>query len=362
LLATYNEFVGYRPAVPSPVQRDPDETAATIAEWLGGVIPDAPDLIVTKVHVPPSSGFSGETLLVDAEWGGDAHPLVIRVAPTTYTVFLDPDFEAQYRTMRILSERTDVPMPEMLAFEPDPKWLGSPFSLMKRVEGDAAPDAPAYTEEGWIVDAAPAQQAQLYDSGLRAMTQVHNTDWKALGLEFLDRDEFDYLERYYAWADAEANEENPVMESAMAWIRANRPAPTSEPALCWGDARPGNLLFKDFEVSAVLDWEMVEIGDPLMDLAWWLFLERFHTVGYGQPVPPGFPGEEAAIARWEELTGRTADREVLRFYVIWAGARFGVVMMRLATLFKLFGLAPPDADMGRNNPVLDCLAAELARG
>ena len=348
--------------MPSPVQRDPDATAAAITEWLGGVFPDANDLAVTKVHVPPSSGFSGETLLVDATWDGAAHPLVIRVAPTTYTVFLEPDFEAQYRVMKALSEQTDVPMPEMLAIEHDTKWLGAPFSLMRRVEGEAAPDAPAYTEEGWIVDASPEQQAQLYDSGLRAMARVHGVDWKGLGLDFVQRDEFDYLERYYAWADAEANEENPVMERAMAWIRANLPAPTSDPALCWGDARPGNLLFHDFEVSAVLDWEMVELGDPVMDLAWWLFLERFHTVGYGQPVPPGFPGEAGAIRRWEELTGRSVDADVLRFYVIWAGARFGVVMMRLSTLFKLFGLAPADADMGRNNPVLTVLAAELDRG
>jgi aminoglycoside phosphotransferase (APT) family kinase protein len=230
---------------------------------------------------------------------------------------------------------------------------------MERIDGEAAADSPAYTEEGWIVEATPEEQARLYDSGLRAMAAVHATDWQALGLHFVDRDEFDYVERYYAWALEESHEANPVMERAMAWIRAHRPAPPAERALCWGDARPGNLLFRDFEVVAVLDWEMVEIGDPLMDLGWWLFLERFHTVGYGQPVPPGFPGEEGAIARWEQLTGRTADREVLHFYLVWAGARFGIVMMRLATLFKLFGLLPEDADMGRDNPVLTVLQGLL---
>jgi aminoglycoside phosphotransferase (APT) family kinase protein len=345
--------------MPAPIQRDPARTAASIAEWLTSRFPDAGEIVVTEFHAPPSSGFSGETLLVDTTWAGEPRPLVIRVAPTTYTVFLDADFESQYKVMKALAEHTDVPMPTMLAFEPDTHWLGSPFSLMERIVGDAAPDSPPYTETGWVVDATPDQQAQLYDSGLRAMAEVHTTDWEGLGLHFVDRDEFDYVEQYYAWALKEAGEENPIMERAMAWLRANQPAPPSARALCWGDSRPGNLLFHEFEVAAVLDWEMVEIGDPLMDLGWWLFLERYHTVGSGLPLPAGFPGRDAAVARWEELTGRTASPEVLRFYEIWAGARFGIVMMRLATLFKVFGLMPVEADMGRNNPVLTELSGLL---
>ena len=47
----------------------------------------------TTSRLPPSSGFSGETILVDADWteGGtrSAHPLVIRVEPTVYDVFFE---------------------------------------------------------------------------------------------------------------------------------------------------------------------------------------------------------------------------------------------------------------------------------
>ena len=99
--------------MPSPIQRDPAETRRAITEWLGQTFPDVWAITVTDVRVPPSSGFSGETMLVDATWGGEAHDLVIRVSPTTYTVFLDADFEAQYEVMRALAEHTDVPMPEM---------------------------------------------------------------------------------------------------------------------------------------------------------------------------------------------------------------------------------------------------------
>jgi aminoglycoside phosphotransferase (APT) family kinase protein len=346
--------------MPSPIQRDPAETRRSLTEWLGRTFPDAGPITVTDVRIPSSSGFSGETLLVDAEWGGEAQALVVRVAPTTYTVFLDADFEAQYLAMKVVSEHTDVPMPEMLAFEGDPAWLGSAFSLMRRVEGEAAPDSPPYTESGWVVDATTEQRARMYDSGLRAMAAVHATDWQGLGLgERLDRDEFAYVEDYYAWALRESGLDNPVMEEAMAWVRANRPEPPTERALCWGDARPGNQLFADFEVSAVLDWEMVEVGDPLMDVAWWLFLQRYHTIGSGLPLPSGFLTEDEVVARWSELTGRTVDPATLHFYLVWAGIRFGIVMMRLGTLFKLFGLLPEEVPMESQNPVLDLLRALL---
>jgi aminoglycoside phosphotransferase (APT) family kinase protein len=345
--------------VPSPIQRDPAATSAALASWLERTLPEAAGAVVTRLDAPPSSGFSGETILLDADWGGEPHELVVRVAPTTYTVFLEPHFEAQFRTMKILSEQTDVPMPEMLAYESDTSILGAPFSLMRRVEGEAAPDSPAYTDAGWIKDATPDQQAALYESGLSAMARIHGLDWRALGLQFLERDELDYVERYHAWARDLDGGPNPIMDEAMAWLRSHPVKPVDEPALCWGDSRPGNQLFRDWRCVAVLDWEMVTIGDPIMDLAWWLFLERFHTVGSGFPLPPGFPGEAGAIARWSELTGREVDPEVFRYYLVFAGIRFGIVMIRLATLFKEFEIMPAEADMARNNPVLHVLKAIL---
>jgi hypothetical protein len=47
--------------------------------------------------------------------------------------------------------------------------------------------------------------------------------------------------------------------------------------------------------------------------------------------------------------------------VVWAGVRFGIVMMRLGTLFKQFGLLPAEVPMEAQNPVLDVLASELDR-
>ncbi|HEU0171685.1 MAG TPA: phosphotransferase [Acidimicrobiales bacterium] len=55
--------------------------------------------------------------------------------------------------------------------------------------------------------------------------------------------------------------------------------PRRAQCLVWGDARLSNLIYRDFEVAAVLDWEMSGIGDPLLDLGWWLFADGALTTG-----------------------------------------------------------------------------------
>src|SRR5262249_15748084 len=141
-----------------------------------------------------------------------------------------------------------------------------------------------------------------------------------------------------------------------------------------GDCRINNQTFDDDgNVVAVFDWEMVTLADPMMDLAWWLFLDRhFHegmpgvdadggAFGSGPPGMPrmeGFPTREQMLERYERLTGwRPHDIE---FYEVFAGLRFAVVMMRIAALVVEFELLPSDTDMDRNNIVTRLLPPKLA--
>ena len=59
--------------------------------------------------------------------------------------------------------------------------------------------------------------------------------------------------------------------------------------LCWGDARIGNIIFDGTKPAAVLDWEMVTLGSPEMDLAWSIFLDRHHSRGPRDAAPRGLP-------------------------------------------------------------------------
>jgi len=334
------------------VARDQDETVAQLQRWLEDVA-GLHDVTVDHLEIPGSTGFSNETILFDATWDDDGtstvHHLVARIAPQAHTVFLEANFETQFRVMEALAEHTDVPVPRMLWFESDPSWFGSPFWIMARVEGIAPSDAPHYSVEGWLRDADPDEQATVWWNGIAALAAVHNLDWRALGLERLDdpaRGEpaLEQQLRYYAesldWAEAaEGGRPHEGARAALAWLQANRPA--SDPqqvTITWGDSRLANQMFRDHEVVAVLDWEMVALGDPRIDLGWWLFCDDVLTRSAGQERLRGFPTREETVARWEELTGRNGDD--LHWFMVFAALRFTVVMLRLGTLLHDLGILP----------------------
>jgi len=357
--------------VPIPEQRDLEATRGILAPWFGGHFRGT-DVEVGPIQGPALTGFSNETLLMDVSYTDAAGArrtdgVVVRVKPTAHTVFLESDFEWQYQVLQILGTRTDVPVPVVRGFEADASILGAPFFVMDRIDGCRVPaDSPPYTVGGWVHDdLTPAERRTLVESGLAAMARVHALDWKALGLDFLDKPQYGalgfeqqlrYYEAAYAWAAR--GEEQPTVGPALDWIRAHAPAVDPEITVCWGDARINNQLFDvDCRVAAVLDWEMVTLADPMMDLGWWLFLDRHFHEGMFRDRLEGFPTREEMVAHYETVSGRTARD--LHFYEVFAGVRFGVVMMQIKNLLVEFELMPPESDMGRNNAVTHCLAALL---
>jgi aminoglycoside phosphotransferase (APT) family kinase protein len=353
--------------------RDPETTARQLTRWLTEVAGLA-DVAVGAIEIPAATGFSNETILFDARWrDGDSEPtarrLVVRIAPRDYTVFLEANFEEQFRVMQALGEHSDVPVPTMLWFEDDPAWFDSPFWIMERVDGEVPSDAPPYATEGWLHDANLEQQAKLWWNGIEAMAAVHRVDWRALGLDFVDdpdrgargvEQQLRYYEEALAWAEAaEDGKPHTGARAALAWLNAHQPdSPPDAATIVWGDARLGNQMSRDGEIVAVLDWEMVALGDPRLDLGWWIFCDDVLSTGTGGSRLPGFPSPAATVARWEELTGREAGD--LHWFVVFAALRFTVVMLRLGTLLFAMGYSP--APFGYDNPISNALDELLVEG
>jgi aminoglycoside phosphotransferase (APT) family kinase protein len=355
--------------MPIPEQRNLDEARGVIRDWLAGKLPDARDLSISPLIGPAFTGFSNETLIFDATWteAGERRSAgyVIRVKPTVHTIFLESDFDSQYRVIRALAEHSDVPLPPVHWFEDDESVLGAPFFVMGKVEGNVPADNPPYTQTGWLLDVAtPAVRTRVVESGLDALTRIHQADWRKLELDFLDKPQYGptgidqqiaYYERSLEWAAQ--GKPQPIAEATLDWVKANKPS-EQHIALAWGDARINNQMFDDAgNVVAVFDWEMVTLADPMMDLAWWLFLDRHFHEGIPAPRMDGFPTREQMLARYEELTGWRAHD--LEFYEVFGGLRFAVVMMRIASMVVEFELMPPDTDLGTNNIVTRLLAAKL---
>jgi aminoglycoside phosphotransferase (APT) family kinase protein len=214
-----------------------------------------------------------------------------------------------------------------------------------------------------LKDASPRQQNQAWWSGIDAIVGVHSLDGESIEVPegtFSPLEEaidwhLDHYERYLRWA--EDGEPHPLARRALDKLRADAP-PLDEQGstIIWGDARLSNLIYREFEVVGVLDWEMTALGDPLLDLGWWLFSDETLTTGSGCTRLPGFPSPGDTARYWADRTGRSTD--ALDYFVLFAGLRFTVIMLRLGKLFFDLGAVP--ATFAYDNFVSSALGELLA--
>jgi len=345
--------------VPELNQRDPEQLKTILNGWLATKLGPGADPEVVEIDAPGSNGFSNETILLRAQWREDgveaAHRLVFRVHPTSHTLFLEADFGLQREVLSALQGVPGVPVPRLRWTEDDPSVLGVPFFVMDHVDGRVPADNLPYTMDGWLLESTPEQQATLWWSGIETLASIHKIDWRSIGLGHLADGAFgapgiDNLMGYYrAFLDwAAKGRPQPSCEAIWEWLVANKPTETGELVLSWGDSRIGNIIWDDdYRAVAVLDWEMATVGQPELDLGWWLYFDRQFTEGLGVPHVPGFPSHEETIARYEELLGRKVGD--LLWYQVFAGFRFAVIMCRLTDLLVGSDVLPADSDMGTNN-------------
>ena len=127
--------------MPVPAQRDLEQARSQLAQWLAPRLGDGVE--VSEITSPGLTGFSSETLLFDALLpDGSTRGLVAKVAPTGYRVFLDPQFEAQFRVLSALAAHSDAPVPSAHWYEDDTSVLGAPFYVMGMIQGRVPSDNP----------------------------------------------------------------------------------------------------------------------------------------------------------------------------------------------------------------------------
>jgi aminoglycoside phosphotransferase (APT) family kinase protein len=265
-------------------------------------------------------------------------------------VFPTYDLDVQARCMRLVRERTDVPAPDVRWLEDDTAWLGAPFLVMARIDGVSPPDMPPYVFMGWVLEASAEQRARLQHGAVSVLARLHEITPGNADLSFLAhpehgssalRQQIGYQRWYYEWA--RDGVEYPLIERTFAWLDAHYPD-ESAPVLNWGDARIGNMLFRDFEPAAVLDWEMATVGPREVDLAWMVFLHRFFqdlATRYEMPGIPDFMVRDEVVSEYAALTGYT-PRE-LDWFEVFAALRFAIVSVRTSTRGIAYGtMEKPD--------------------
>ena len=337
--------------------RDATTVPDVLAAWLATRLPTGADPRVALHSGIAANGMSSETLVLDVETteGGRRvmRPYVARVAPAAgdFPVFPRYDLGEQYEAMRLVGELTDVPVPAVSLLEPSGDVLGTPFFLMDRVDGVVPPDVLPYNfGDSWVFEAVPEHQRLLQDSSVEVLARLHAVPDAVTTFGFLDPARHGHegptllarnLARTRAWYEYAVLDlgRSPLVERALAWLEAHLPdVGDDEAVLCWGDARIGNLMYRDHRPVAVLDWEMAAVGPRELDVSWMLFAHQvFESIAgvLGLPGMPHFLAEADVVAHYEHLTGVTLDD--LAWYHVYNGLQWCIVFMRTGARQIHFG-------------------------
>ena len=345
--------------------RDLDDLTKRIEAWLATVLDPDSSPEVSDVTSPASNGMSSETLLFTVTTMEDGTSVerrcVARIEPELDKLPVFPSYELgmQFEVMRLVGEATSAPVPPTLWFEPDPQVVGAPFLVMGRVDDIVPPDILPYTfGDCWVTDGSTEDRARIERTSVAAVSAVHSITTDTHALSFLDHHDLtrpvagdtalarhlDWWDQYREWTTE--GERSPLLDECFAWLRDTCPT-TTEARLSWGDARIGNMLFEDFEVTAVLDWEMAAVAPPEVDLGWMTYLHRFFqdlAEELGVAGLPDFLTAGTVTHLYREQTGREVSD--LRWYQAYAAMRHGVIMRRVTERAVLFGDAvrPTDPD------------------
>jgi aminoglycoside phosphotransferase (APT) family kinase protein len=287
------------------------ELAGRLGAYLEHRMPQAGGVAVDEL-ARIYGGSSQETYRFRASWqeSGDAveRRLILRRDVAAGLVVAERDLE--YTVYRALAGQ-GIPAPQAHWLELDSAWLDRPFFIMDLIEGKPGNPFGEDPYEGH--DEAVARQFWA------VMGQLAALDHRALGLETLRNGTADSgfwrleLERWEAILDAGEAVIEPIVRGAIRWLRRHPPPEPAKPAIVHGDYRSGNFLFTgEGLISAILDWEMCHIGDPLEDMAW--AIDPFWPITRHLPL-------DAGIAEWERASGMRVDRKALDWWRLFAAVK-----------------------------------------
>jgi aminoglycoside phosphotransferase (APT) family kinase protein len=289
-------------------------------------------------HVP---GFEGPIDLGFIE-GGQSNPTfhvrtpggryVLRKKPSGVLVPSAHAVDREYRVMRGLAG-TDVPVPQALVLCEDASIIGTPFYVMRFVEGRTLwdPALPGETKE---------VRGKMYEDLNRVLAAIHTVDLEKADLESFGRPG-SYFERQVSrWTKqyrATDVYRIPTMDLVADWLAAHIPV-TEETALNHGDYRIDNVLFHPTEprIVAVLDWELSTLGHPLADVAYQAMTWRFASGEFrgmaDRDLPSlGIPSEDEYVAAYCRRTGRELpSRELWLFAMVCSMFRLGAILHGIA--------------------------------
>lgn len=271
-------------------------------------------------------GQSNPTYLIDTP---DA-AYVLRRKPPGKLLPSAHAIDREYRVMKALGE-TGFPVPKMFGLCEDEAVIGTAFFVMAKVDGRIQwePDLP---------HCAAGERSAIYDTMNATLARLHGFDPETIGLGDYGKPA-NYVARQIArWSKQyQASATDPVeeMDRLIEWLPERVPA--AGPArVVHGDYRLDNLILAPDrpEVSAVLDWELSTLGDPVADFTYhcmqWHMPRSETGAGVGSLAgldleALGIPDLDAYIAAYEQRTGFAVSQNA-DFYFAYNFFRLAAIL------------------------------------
>jgi aminoglycoside phosphotransferase (APT) family kinase protein len=207
-----------------------------------------------------------------------------------------------------------VPVARVIAHGGEDTVLGASWIVMEEVRGTTDPAA-ILAGEG-----VPAP-AELIESIAAALAAVHRMPADERLVPRVD----DPLAQLRKLHDR-LGQPHPTFELAFRALGPDRPP--ARCALVHGDFRVGNLMVAPGGVSAVLDWELAHVGDPLEDLGW-LCVPAWRFTRPDRPAA-GLGTREQLAAAYERQSGVGVELAAVRRWELAGTLRWGVICVMQA--------------------------------
>jgi aminoglycoside phosphotransferase (APT) family kinase protein len=234
----------------------------------------------------------------------DGQRVAVKVAPPGLPPVLNRDVLRQARILRAL-RGTAVPVPEVLYEDGGDPPDAPPFFVMSFVEG--ASTEPLFDHDPGGDEDDAGTVAERLRNAARTLAALHALDPVHLGLAGEPAvGPGDEIGRWHRLLETVDPELAPGWPDAAASLRATEPAPVA-PAVVHGDFRLGNLLAHGAHITAVVDWEIWAVGDPRVDVGWFLVNADPETYGRGTRYAGALPSPAELLDVYAALGRPVAD-------------------------------------------------------
>ena len=288
----------------------PPDLRAGLARFISDRVGSA--ATVTHLARISSVGNAREPWSFTASWDGNEVRCVMLVKAAAGQ--LETALRPEYDTIAALWG-SGVPVPRALWLDDGGEAIGAGLFVTEWVPGSA--DAPLRSTEvnadvRSVALELAAATAKLHQLDVASFPHLVSTPETTPGTAA--GQQLDYWDRLLR---QQRLEPHPALVYGVRWLR-QRVRPALRVSLVHGDLRFGNLLAVDGRLTALLDWEMTHLGDPIEDLGW-----VYRTL-WSPAVSLPFP---EFLAAYTDAGGDPVDPGHLRWWQVFSEVKHAVISL-----------------------------------